>query len=374
MAVCARFRQSIAVGLMGAALWLGCGDSSGPRDTTIALVVDAPPAATNQNPLQITGNTDANARVTVTSPVDTIMATADATGDFSLAVMLMANAANEIEVRARDLALNLIADTLNVLHDDIAPTLTFTSPGTGTPTPGQSGFTISLSFSDESSGIDPASFEITVDHEVGGLFTQEGSFSTTLPAGTDFSVVFGTITASGASLTVPDSLLFPVGTVSLTARVADAAGNTTTATRTFTVGPSTERLVVVNAQAAAGSTENPVLIGLGNASPTRGVQFDVVFDPAIIASIDSVTVVERAAAFDDPPFNDLGGGRVRVLLFDSGGSAIAAGQGVVATLWVTLDAAAGAGEHTITLENIVASNENGGTSEPAAASGTLTVS
>jgi hypothetical protein len=46
----------------------------------------------------------------------------------------------------------------------------------------------------------------------------------------------------------------------------------------------------------------------------------------------------------------------------------------VATLWVTLDAAAGPGEHTITVESIVVSDDEGGTSEPSAASGTLTVS
>lgn len=373
MAAYARIPRSLAVALIGAAIWMGCGDSSGPSDTTIALVIDAPPAATNQNPLQITGNTDAGARVTVRSPVDTSIVSADAAGHFSLAVTLATNAANEIEVRARDQALNLIADTLNVLHDGIAPALTVTSPGTGTQTTGQSGFTIALSFSDGSSGIDPATFEITVDREVGGFFTQEGSFSTIIPAGSDLSEVFSPITASGASLTVPDSLLFPTGMVSLTARIEDAAGNATTASRTFTVGPSPDRLIVVNAEAAAGSTENPLLIGLGNAFPARGVQFDVVFDPAVIASIDSVAVVERADMFDDPPFNDLGGGRVRVLLFDLGGSAIPAGQGAITTLWVTLDAAA-AGEHTITIENILVSDDEGGTSEPAATSGTLTVS
>lgn len=374
MAVYARIPRGLAVAVVGAALWIGCGDSSGPGDTTIALVVDAPPAATNQNPLHITGNTDAGARVTVISPVDTSIVGADAAGNFSLAATLATNAANEIEVRARDQAFNVIADTLNVLHDGIAPALTFTSPGTGTQTAGQSGFTIALSFSDGASGIDPATFEITVDRPVGGFFTQEGSFSTVIPAGSDFSEVFGPITASGANLTVPDSLLFPVGMVTLTVRIEDAAGNATTASRTFTVGPSPDRLIVVNAEAAAGSTENPLLIGLGNASPARGVQFDVVFDPAVIASIDSVTVVERAGMFDDPPFNDLGGGRVRVLLFDLGGSAIPAGQGAIATLWVTLTAAAGVGEHAIMVENIVVSDDGGGTSEPTATSGTLTVS
>jgi len=373
MSVSTRVWRRLGVGLLGAAVLCACSDSSGPSDTTIALSLAAIPSATNQPNLQITGSTDPNSRVTVTAPIDTATGDATASGSFALSVALSLNAANQIEVRARDGAGNVAADTFNVLHDNVAPTISFAAPSGATPTAGQSGFTVSLSFGDGASGIDPASFTISADRQLGGAFKQDGTFSTIIGAGEELAGVFGSVNASGANLTVPDSLFFPAGAATLTAAIEDAAGNSAGADRTFTVTADPAELVVVNTQVSAGSTENPIFVGIANGDPVGGVQFDVIYDPAVIASVDSVTVQDRASGFDQPPFNQIAPGQVRVLVFDSGGADIPGGQGPILAIWVTIDAAA-SGSHTVSLESIVISDDSGGTSAAPVATGQIDVS
>ncbi len=97
------------------------------------------------------------------------------------------------------------------------------------------------------------------------------------------------------------------------------------------------------------------------------------YDTNVIASVDSVTVGDRAVDFDSTPFNEIAPGQVRVLLFDLGGDRVAPGQGPILNLWLTVDAAAPAGGHALTLDSITVSDAAGGTSSAAQATGTFTV-
>ncbi len=159
----------------------------------------------------------------------------------------------------------------------------------------------------------------------------------------------------------------------LTGRIADLAGNPSLdAALDFEVGPDPDKLIVVDASGSAGS-EVPVVIGLANLFEVSGVQFDLMYDTNVIASVDSVTVRDRAVDFDSTPFNEIMPGQVRVLLFDLGGDRIAPGQGPILNLWLTVDAAAPAGGHVLTLDSIAISDASGGTSSAAQATGTFTV-
>ncbi|MDX1472856.1 MAG: hypothetical protein R3309_01730 [Reinekea sp.] len=52
-------------------LCAGCGDSSGPQDTTIELLIDAVTTPTNQGVQTISGTTDPLSMVMITATADT---------------------------------------------------------------------------------------------------------------------------------------------------------------------------------------------------------------------------------------------------------------------------------------------------------------
>lgn len=380
MAAHLRVVGSLCAGLLAVSLAVACGDSSGPSDTTITLNVDPVTSPTNQASQDISGIVDGGSQLTVTGPVDTVTATATAapfggTVNFSLTLDLAANLSNVIDVMAVDPAGNADTVTVAILHDNIAPTLSFTSPTQAGATGGQSGFDVTLSFADESSGVDASSFNLDNDASIGGEFRQDGTFSTTLTAGTNLVPLFASVTAAGASLTVPDSALFNAGANRLTANIADAAGNTSADAKVdFTVTSDPDKFIVVNSAGTAGSSGNAVVIGLANAGTIAGLQFDLAYDPAVVASVDSVTLGDRATSFDNTAFNEIMPGQVRVLLFDAGADVLPPGRGPVLLLWLTLDAAAPSGDATLTVEAILVSDSGGATSGVSDATGTLTVS
>jgi len=158
------------------------------------------------------------------------------------------------------------------------------------------------------------------------------------------------------------------------ATIGDRAGNESLASAVvFNVTADPDRLIVTDSEASAGSTGVPEVIGLSNGDTIAGVQFDFVFLPAAISSVDSVTVRDRASGFDGVDFNQIAAGRVRVLLFDSSGDVLMPGQGAIFTLWLTVNAAATSGDYTLVAEAIILSNPSGGTSTLAPAAGTLRV-
>jgi hypothetical protein len=357
-----------------ASLVVACSSSSGPSDTTIDLDVDEISSPTNQIMPAVTGTTDAGATVTVTSPVDTTSEVASGAGAFSVSIMLDANSVNELTIHARDPAGNETSTTEQVVHDGIAPTILVNTPQQGGITAGQSGFQILVVYSDAGSGIDESTLSITNGLDVGGVYQQDGSFSTTYAAASSLVPIFS-VTGDSASTVVADSLAFQANTNILSAQVGDLAGNTSSlVARTFDVTADPPSLVVTDASGSAGSTGLPIVIAVANADTVSGVQLDFSFDTLVIASVDSVTTTGRANSFDSTPFNEISRGLVRVLLFDNGGDSVSPGQGPVLNLWVTLDASAASGDHTLSADDVVLSDPVGGTVTGLGPfSGTLTV-
>jgi hypothetical protein len=377
-----RVQNFVLVSAVLAAMALSgaCGDASGPSDTTVALSIDPVPSPTNDRTPTLSGTSDPGATVTVTGPVDTVSALADEAGAFSVTVTLVPDALSELAVEAVDSAGNRAADTLQIFHDGREPRLTYVSPGSGDTTAGQTGFAIELTFADDTfnvefaSGIDPATFFLENSRAIGGVFQNDGTFTTTYPAGANLAPLFDSVDTSGAVLVVADSAAFPAGLNQLVARVTDRAGNESLArVVSFTVSPDPDRLIVVDASGGPGATGVPVVVGLANADTVGGVQFDLLFDTSVIASLDSVTVADRTTAFDAVDFNLVAPGRARVLLFDSGGDVIPPGQGPILTLWLSVAPAAPSGTYTLTLTAAFVSDPAGATVSMADATGRFTV-
>lgn len=359
--------------LLGAAV-VACSSSSGPSDTTIVLDVDEVVSPTNQLSSTVSGTTDASATVTVTSPVDTASEVASSSGAFSVQVGLDGDTLNELVIVAVDPANNRASETVQVLQDGVAPVISIGRPLQGEVTAGQSGFDVTIAFVETGSGVDQATLSITNSRDVGGVYQNDGSFSTGYGAGSNLVPIY-TVTGSGAATVVADTLAFQAGASLLSFRVSDLAGNTSSLfTRSFDVTADPPRLVVTDASGSAGSSGVPIVVGLASADTVAGLQFDLIFDTLVVASVDSVTAAGRAGSLDSTPFNEIERGLVRVLLFDNGGDAVTPGQGPVLDLWVTLAVGASSGGHAITLQDVVMSDPAGSTITGLGPfSGTLTV-
>ena len=354
---------------------IGCGGDAGPSDTTNSVTLDAVTTPTNLPTQVIGGTTDPSSTVTVTTATDTAIGTTNTQGTFGLSITLAQNTNNAVSVESIDPAGNLATASTSILHDNTSPTVTIGQPSAVTPTTGQSGFDIDVNYSDTGgSGIDVAAGVVTIinNNDIGGVFKQDGTFSTTISSGNDLAVPLFSVGSSQATYTVADTFIFPPGNNSINVSVIDLAGNEGSANRGFSVGPDTTKLIVVNSTGAAGGSVD-VDIGLANGVIVAGVQFDLVFDALVVDSVVSATPISRASSFSSAPFNEIGAGVVRVLLFDGGGDTLAPGQGVVLRLNLEILSGAAAGASTLTLQSVVISNPGGGTTLAPDATGTLVV-
>lgn len=246
-------------------------------------------------------------------------------------------------------------------NDNTPPTLTVVAPGAGATTAGRSGFNLQVSYSDAGSGIDPATFSVTASSPLGGVLTRQG-VSAIRSAGSELAPLFGSVTATGATLTVPDSIGFAPGPVTLTVRVRDQAGNLASATHSFTVAPSPDGVVMLDASASPGQKGVQMNIGLRNGAAIAGFQLDVLVDAAI-ASVDSAFVLGRAGAMTSGSFGFVAPGRLRLALFNHLGSTVAAGEDIVVRLFVSVANDAALGAHTWTATDVRLADVNG-TSRP----------
>jgi hypothetical protein len=85
----------------------------------------------------VTGVTEANATINIYKKGESMPSatgTADANGNFSLAVSLAPNAENELEVQTTDAADNTTVKTLTITHDNTVPVVTITDPENNVPT------------------------------------------------------------------------------------------------------------------------------------------------------------------------------------------------------------------------------------------------
>lgn len=373
-------RSVPALVLFSATLLAACSDSSGPGDRSITLILNLVPSPTNDLRPVISGTTDPGASITVVSPADSLSDLASAVGEFSLSIDLRSDAVNEVIVLAEDSAGNALGDTLVIAHDSRAPTVTFVSPLPGDTTAGQSGFAIELEFADQvsgvdfASGVDPTSFAIRSDQTVGGVFRSDGTTSIVLPPGNDLTPLFTFMDQDSARVLVADSSAFSPGTHRLTASVRDLADNlSSTRVLAFAVRADPDHLIPVDAAGGAGSSGTSLIVGLANQAPASGLQFDFSYPTAVIASVDSVTLLDRASSFNGVDFEEVATGRVRVLLFDVSGQTLSPGQGAVVSLWLSVDAAAPAGDHQVALEDILLSDPTGDTSPLPPAAGSFRV-
>jgi hypothetical protein len=363
----------------GALLVTGCSDSSGPGDTTIDLAVDPIESPTNNWSPTVSGITEPGATVTVASPRDTLTDLASSSGAFSEIVRLWPDDVNTITVLAVDSAGNETADTLTVAHDGRIPVVDFSAPGQGETTAGQAGFTLVVEYADQtnvafSSGTDPTSYQIESDQAVGGVFTRNGTFSTFYAAGSDLAPLFDLIDVDGATLLVPDSAAFAPGTTQLRAEIRDNAGNLSPPEYlTFEISADPDRLIAVDASGAAGSSGNSLAIGLANWDTVAGVQFDLIFDTSVIASLDDIRAADRAASLGATDFNQVEPGRVRVVLFDVDGDVVEPGQGQILNISVSVQPDAPSGTHTMVLTSVLLSAPDGVTSAAPDATGNFVV-
>jgi hypothetical protein len=199
------------------------------------------PAHTNQDPVTVSGSTEAGAKVTARAPGDTVETTADGSGAFSLAVHVTANSSNEVGCVAQDSAGNVGTQLVAVVvHDDIEPTLTVQSPSGATfDTDGDLQVNIEFSYdAGDGSGVDLTAISATNDRDIGG-----GSGL----GGIDAGVNILPAEAIGPTSTAYNAVLaheFPGGNNTLTVSVADLAGNVQTETVEFTVSGTDPSLTI----------------------------------------------------------------------------------------------------------------------------------
>ena len=251
--------------------------------------------------------------------------------------------------------------------DTTAPLLIFASPVAGTVTTGQSGVTIVVAFTDNASGVDTATLQLTSSRRLGGVFRRNGT-TTVIAAGTDLTPLFETVTATDGRLIIPDSLAMEPGPTVLTARISDRSGNLATATVELTVSADPDALILADARGAAGQVL-PWVIGLRNNQSIGGLQFDVILDPAVVASVDSVHAIDRAVAATGGGFN-VANSRLRIVVFDAQGSAIGPGESGVLRVFLTLRQGAPAGAYGV---SPVAVRFASGTGETRAAQGSAAI-
>lgn len=129
-------------------------------------------------------------------------------------------------------------------------------------------------------------------------------------------------------------------------------------------------LRIGSAAGAAGSTATIEFL-LENTSTLSGLQFDITFDPDILA-LTAAAPGPRASGFD-AAFN-AGTGIARVVLLDLDDTArIATGDGVVATVTVEIAAGAPAGATALLVENATAASARATTIPIGSSGGTFTV-
>lgn len=281
---------------------------------------------------------------------------------------------NTLSVTAGDSVGNNQSAQVTFTVEGAQPSVDFLSPASGDVTPSSSGFTVEVGFTDLGGFPDPNTFTLLSSGTVGGVFRRDGSTSVVFDANADLSDLFEGVSEAGVTFTVPDSAVFEAGEITLKALISDRVENRSdTASVTFTVSPAPDRLILVDLAASPGGAGVPLLVGLANeGEEVTGVQFDLVLSDAV-ASVDSIRAVERAADLNSLSFALIGGGRVRVILFDTSGHTIAPGHGPILRAFLSIADGAATGSSTLTLIEGRVSDTSGQSKETGDAEATLTI-
>jgi len=231
------------------------------------------PAFTNQSPLIVNGTTDPDSRVDLLSDGTVLETIQSEDGNFAFTLDLTSNASNLFSVFSTAHGGNGLTSApakFNLTHDNVLPLITNLQPANGSflkdSTP-----TLSASFSDNLSGVDSSSVLVQLN----------GSTVNSM----------ATITADGFTLdlTVP----LNEGSNTLFVSVSDHAGNSATATSTFTVDVTPP--VVSNLTPADGSV-------IQDATPQIQATFNDnltgVDIASVTVSVDSSDVTSQATVTD----------------------------------------------------------------------------
>lgn len=190
--------------------------------------------------------------------------------------------------------------------------------------------------------------------------------------GTSWTVIAGNQPNNGThSWTVPN-----LATTQAQVRVIANDGQATdsdTSDGNFTITTTPQgnnTLAVTNGSGGSGA-DISVQLTLDNDDAVRGIQTDLVFNPAVL-SFQGAVASGRAVAFSDSS-NVVANGRARVLLFAPTGTSLSAGSGAVAQLTFRAIGASGTSS-TVTPTASVLSDPNGASLAVDETAGTISVS
>lgn len=241
--------------------------------------------------------------------------------------------------------------TVETAAANVAPEVTLISPNGGESWLAGSQHAITWTASDDD-GPDALTVDLDYSSNGGGAWTSlatdlsdTGSYAWTLPT-TATSAAAVRITVSDGEDTASDIV---DGVFSITA-------------------PGDNTLSVGDGSGESGETVS-VTLSLENEDAVKGIQADLVFDGTLV-SLAGVSASGRGAGLSADG-EMLETGRARVLIFDDDDGELAAGDGEVAQLLLTLTGPGGTS--TLTLENVVLAGPEAETLAVDTASGSVTV-
>lgn len=293
-----------------------------------------------------------------------------------------ASLAHEFPVGQHTLAVHVAdsagnATTVNAVFTvaGTEPHLSFAAPADWdrVPPPPDS-FPIAITYGDTAGHVHPTSVRVINDRRILGLLQQDGTRPNDIAAGVGIGSWFNGDEASAETYEPGARYIFQGGSQTLTASVADRAGNRSAPdSLTFVASEPLPILMPIFSEAAAGASAHVVDIALVNLDDLGGVDFTIESDPDVI-TLDSLRTAGRVsfAAVDNADTNGETGA-VTVAIFDQGGAPITAGQGTIIEVFVSVAADAPAGPTPLLLTDVHASTPAGRLTPIVERNGYLTV-
>lgn len=241
----------------------------------VSPTLDALTEFTRESTVAVTGTTERDARVTISTGHDDVVTTSDAGGRFSANVMLSADARNDLEVFVTSLrgeGLTSPSADLSITHDGIAPILGFVSPPAGVFVRGI--VTVTAQGSDSGSGVGSMTL-------ARGTQPLPATIAPTLPA------MSATVTASWDTSTLAD------GTLALVATASDRAGNAASTQRMVLVDNTPPETSIVSGPtgAVADPTVSFIVAGADNMTSAAALQFSWRLDAGAWSPFTNATTV-----------------------------------------------------------------------------------
>lgn len=203
------------------------------------------------------------------------------------------------------------------------------------------------------------SFTVSATDQDGDYLTISASG---LPPNSTFPTASGYSSASGVFNFYPD---FSQGgtTISVIFTASDINGASSQRIVEITVidVPNDMLKLEKNQGALAGSTERSLIVNLMNTKPIYGLQFDFIYNPAIVSirSAGAGTRAQDMAFFSQQLAED----RYRVMVFSMGNETIAAGNDTIINFTIDVDSRATFGPKQVTFDSATTVQDSIGTSK-----------